>query len=321
MAGAAPRVTHHPRLTFRRYRAPAMSRRLRLPAVLAAVAVTATFTACGGDDDAADSTSATAATTAAPEDSVTDISLVPATQPSVPEVAIPDSLPTELVKTTLTPGTGTAAAAGDTVLVNYVGVRSETGEQFDTNFGSEPYPVTIGAGSVIQGWDEGLVGVTTGERLQLDIPSDLAYKDQPQGDVIQAGDALTFVIDVQAVVPAVDPAAAPTATDIPTSDEKATEVAIDDVRPGDGATLEEGQTGVFHLVLARRDDGTVIQSTWDAMQPQPLPIAEGLLPGLAEGLTGMQVGGRRVITLPYDSALGLTPETDVIIVADLLAAY
>ena len=125
-------MTHHPRLTFRRYRAPAMSRRLRLPAVLAAVAVTATFTACGGDDDAADSTSATAATTAAPEDSVTDISLVPATQPSVPEVAIPDSLPTELVKTTLTPGTGTPAAAGDTVLVNYVGVRSATGEQFDT---------------------------------------------------------------------------------------------------------------------------------------------------------------------------------------------
>ena len=35
----------------------------------------------------------------------------------------------------------------------------------------------------------------------------------------------------------------------------------------------------------------------------------------------MQVGGRRVITLPYDSALGLTPETDVVIVADLLATY
>ena len=316
MAGAAPRVTHHPRLTFRRYRAPAMSRRLRLPAVLAAVAVTAALTACGGSDD--DSSDGSTATT---EDTVTDVSLVPATQPSVPEVAIPDSIPTELVKTTLTPGTGTPAAAGDTVLVNYVGVRSETGEQFDTNFGGAPYPVTIGAGSVIQGWDEGLVGVSAGERVQLDIPNDLAYKDQPQGDVIQAGDALTFVIDVQAVVPAVDPALAPTATDIPTSDEKATEVEIDDVRPGDGATLEDGQTGVFHLVLARRDDGTVIQSTWDAMEPQPLPIAEGLLPGLAEGLTGMQVGGRRVITLPYDSALGLTPETDVVIVADLLTAY
>ena len=301
-----------------------MSRRLRPPALLAAGVLTLTLAACGGDDDdgaAGDSTAVASPATDAPDDSATDLSLVPATQPDVPEVALPDPIPTELVKTTLTPGTGTPAAAGDMVLVNYVGVRSETGEQFDTNFGGDPFPVTIGAGGVIQGWDQGLVGVTTGERLQLDIPSELAYGEEPRGDVIQAGDALTFVIDVQAVVPAVDAALAPTATDIPTSAELVDSVVTDDVRPGDGAVLEEDMTGLFHLVLARGDDGTVLESTWEAMQPQPLTVGDSLLPGLAEGLTGMQVGGRRVITLPYDSSLGLTPETDVVIIADLLAAY
>jgi peptidylprolyl isomerase len=272
-------------------------------------ALTMTLVACGSSDDDASG------------GSVVDVTLVPATQASVPAVQLPEATPTELVKTRLVPGTGAAAAAGDTVLVNYVGVRAATGEQFDTNFGDEPLPVTVGAGNVIEGWDQGLVGVTTGERIQLDIPSDLAYKDQPRGAVIQAGDALSFVIDVQAVVPAVDPALEPTAQEIPTSADAATAVETDDVRPGDGTSLEAGMTGVFHLVLARRDNGTVLQSTWDAMQPQPLAITDDLLPGLAEGLTGMQVGGRRLITLPYDSALGLTPETDVIVVADLLAAY
>ena len=158
------------------------------------------------------------------------------------------------------------------MLVHYVGVRSEDGTQFDTSYGGEPLPVTLGAGGVIAGWDEGLVGTTAGERVQLDIPNEMAYGDEARGDVIQAGDALSFVIDVLAVVPAADPATAVTQADIPTSAEGASAVETDDVRPGDGATLEEGMTGIFHLVAARRDDGTILQSTWDAMQPQPLTV-------------------------------------------------
>ena len=89
-----------------------------------------------------------------------------------------------------------------------------------------------------------------------------------------------------------------------------------------GATLAMGETGLFHLVAARGDDGTVLTSSWVDGQAQSLPIDDGeLLPGLAESLVGMQVGGRRVITLPYDPESGLTPETDVVVIADLLATY
>ena len=92
--------------------------------------------------------------------------------------------------------------SGDTVVVDYVGVRSEDGTEFDTSYGATPFPVTLGTGGVIDGWEQGLVGAQPGQQLQLDIPSDLAYGDQPQGDIIQAGDALTFVIDVLAVLAA-----------------------------------------------------------------------------------------------------------------------
>ena len=157
--------------------------------------------------------------------------------------------------------------------VNYVGVRSEDGQEFDSNYGGSPFPVTLGQGGVIQGWEQGLVGATAGERLQLDIPSDLAYGDQPQGDVIQAGDALTFVIDVLAVVAAERSGGrADGSADV---GELVTEPSFEDLRVGTGATLEAGQTGLFHLVVARGDDGTVLQSTWADGQPQPLAIPEG----------------------------------------------
>lgn len=123
--------------------------------------------------------------------------------PDKPEVDIPAETPTELVVTVLTPGEGPEAVAGDTVTVHYVGVRSEDGSEFDNSYDrGASFPVLLGAGSVIAGWDEGLVGVQAGSRVQLDIPADLAYGDNPNGDVIQAGDALTFVIDVVAVTPA-----------------------------------------------------------------------------------------------------------------------
>ena len=245
----------------------------------------------------------------------------------MPEVVLPDPIPTELVVTEVTPGDGPEAADGDVVLVNYVGVRSEDGTQFDSNFGADPFAVVLGQGGVIAGWDQGLVGAQAGERLQLDIPNDLAYGDQPQGDVIQAGDALSFVIDVSAVGKVSAP---PVTADLPFGDELATELVIDDARVGDGATLEDGQQTYLHLVAARGDTGEVLQSTWEQGGPQPITFAEGgTVPFLLEGLAGMQVGGRRILTVPFEQAfgpegaaeLGVPDGTDVIIVADLLVAY
>lgn len=283
---------------------------------LAVVALTLTLAACGSSDDDA-SRDSPAPTTV---DSVTDVTLVPATQPvaSVPPVELPTSIPTELVVTELRPGEGAAAVDGQIVVVDYVGVRSANGEQFDTSYGRSPFAVALGTGGVIAGWDQGLVSSQVGQRLQLDIPADLAYGDQPPGDVIQPGDALTFVIDVRAIVPGEPPADG----DVPTSSEGVAAPTTDDVRTGTGAPLAMGDTGLFHLVAARADDGTVLTSSWVDGQAQPLSIDDAALPpGLADSLVGMQVGGRRIITVPYSADLQLTPETDLVIVADLLATY
>ena len=100
---------------------------------------------------------------------------------------------TDLKVTTLLEGTGAPLAAGQSVTVNYVGVSYATGEEFDASWNrGEPFTVTLGAGGVIPGWDQGLVGVPIGSRVQLDIPVALAYQNQPgypEGD-------LRFVVDV-----------------------------------------------------------------------------------------------------------------------------
>jgi peptidylprolyl isomerase/peptidyl-prolyl cis-trans isomerase B (cyclophilin B) len=131
-----------------------------------------------------------------------------------PAVSLPEQLPTELVVTDLIEGTGEPAKKGDTITVNYVGVRSEDGTEFDNSYDrGQPYTLTLGEGGVIEGWDQGLIGAKAGGRRQLDIPAALAYGDQGAGGgVIKPGDALTFVIDVVSIAPApVPPTLAPMA--------------------------------------------------------------------------------------------------------------
>jgi peptidylprolyl isomerase len=138
-----------------------------------------------------------------------DASPTQATFPPLPEGADPalGKKPTatagtgNLTKLTVTPlieGKGPAAKAGQTITVNYVGVSYKTGEEFDASWNrSQPFSFPLGAGRVIPGWDQGLVGAKVGSRVQLDIPSNLAYGENPSNGA-PAG-ALRFIVDVLAL--------------------------------------------------------------------------------------------------------------------------
>jgi peptidylprolyl isomerase len=247
-----------------------------------------------------------------------------------PEVKIPAALPTKLEITDLTEGSGAAAVAGDTVVVHYVGVRSADGKEFDNSYDrGQPFPVeSVGSAQVIDGWNQGLIGVKQGGRRQLDIPPDLAYGDNPQGDIIQAGDALTFVIDVVAVIPKANPADAPAIT-IPATPNQAT-LTFTDLVVGTGAGIEPGQTVAVQLIAFSAVDGKQLDSTWTVGAPASfLPDDPQTLPFLATGVEGMKIGGRRQVVVPFADAfgpdgnpdLGLPASTDLILVLDLVAVY
>ncbi|MFD6424543.1 MULTISPECIES: FKBP-type peptidyl-prolyl cis-trans isomerase [unclassified Streptomyces] len=97
-------------------------------------------------------------------------------------------------------GDGAVAKAGDFVSVHYVGVAFSTGEEFDSSWNrGEPLKFPLGAGRVIQGWDQGVQGMKVGGRRQLIIPAHLAYGDRGAGAAIAPGETLIFVCDLVAV--------------------------------------------------------------------------------------------------------------------------
>ena len=117
---------------------------------------------------------------------------------------------TELTTTVLRKSKGRKLEDGDRLLVHYQG-KLLNGEQFDASFdflsfeaeeGRTPFDFVLGAGQVIQGWDQGLNGQKLGEVVELKIPSELAYGEQAQGDLIPPNSPLIFTVEVLAVLPA-----------------------------------------------------------------------------------------------------------------------
>lgn len=159
------------------------------------IALVALIYVMGGDDNKS-TTSATSTTAGAPT-----TTLEPIAAPTKPTVTIPTANPTELKVTTLTEGTGAKTQKGDLVRVYYVGVLSKDGTEFDNNYDSgTTLDVVLGSGMVIQGWEQGLLGLQAGGRYQIDIPADLGYGANDVG-LIPANSALTFVVDIMKVVP------------------------------------------------------------------------------------------------------------------------
>ncbi|MGE3620115.1 MAG: FKBP-type peptidyl-prolyl cis-trans isomerase [Acidimicrobiia bacterium] len=114
--------------------------------------------------------------------------------PPTPEGAPADLAPDAVEVTTLIEGEGEALVAGDTIVAHYVGVLP-SGEEFDQSWErGEPLEVTI-PGGVIDGWNEGLVGVKAGERRRLEIGAEKAYGSAGRPN-IPPDTPLAFEIDV-----------------------------------------------------------------------------------------------------------------------------
>lgn len=96
-------------------------------------------------------------------------------------------------------GSGPAAKPGDTITVNYTG-KLQDGTVFDSSVGKAPYTFVLGAGTVIPGWDQGLVGAQAGTKRLLVIPPSLAYGSQDYGP-IPGNSTLVFEVDVVSVQP------------------------------------------------------------------------------------------------------------------------
>ncbi|MFD0277325.1 FKBP-type peptidyl-prolyl cis-trans isomerase [Kitasatospora sp. NPDC127111] len=118
-----------------------------------------------------------------------------------PEIDFPiGDPPAELKIRDIEVGTGEEAKPGQVVEVHYVGVTFSTGEEFDASWNrGSSFKFPLGAGRVIKGWDQGVVGMKVGGRRELTIPAHLAYGNQSPTPAIPAGSTLIFVVDLLSV--------------------------------------------------------------------------------------------------------------------------
>jgi FKBP-type peptidyl-prolyl cis-trans isomerase len=109
---------------------------------------------------------------------------------------------TELQTEDLVVGAGEEAKLGDQVSVHYTGWL-EDGTEFDSSLDSgQPLTFTLGAGDVIEGWDQGVAGMKVGGKRRLTIPPDLAYGAQGFPPVIPPDATLIFEVELLEVIPA-----------------------------------------------------------------------------------------------------------------------
>jgi peptidylprolyl isomerase len=116
-----------------------------------------------------------------------------------PTITVPTSAPpTQLVVKDLVKGIGTAAHKGSQITVNYVGALYKNGKVFDASWKRHQTfgPFQLGAGAVIPGWDQGLVGLKVGGRRELIVPPGLGYGKKGSPPVIPPNATLIFVVDL-----------------------------------------------------------------------------------------------------------------------------
>ena len=93
-------------------------------------------------------------------------------------------------------GTGTTATAGQMVQVHYTGMFLD-GRVFDSSLPrNQAFAFELGAGNVIKGWDEGVVGMKIGGKRKLTIPAHLAYGARGAGGVIPPNATLIFEVEL-----------------------------------------------------------------------------------------------------------------------------
>lgn len=206
----------------------------------------------------------------------------------------PDALK-ELKVEDVKPGSGRAAAEGDVVIVTYTGTLKD-GKVFDTNDKKEkdPLAVLIGSGSVIKGWEKGLVGVKKGMERKLSIPSELGYGERgqvsmgdPNGGIPPNSD-LYFDLKI---------------LDVIKKDEEGV-YDKEDVKVGTGPAVKSGDRIKVQYVGTFMN-GKKFDSSRDRNAPFEFVLGKGaVIRGWDAGIIGMKKGGIRKLHLPPAIAYG-----------------
>ncbi len=275
-----------------------------------------------------------------------NINVAPAAEPAAtppPPVRLTanQALPTEVTQLYIIDNKVAVAPAqlvevGTPTLVHYTGwlydpkAPGGKGAPFDSSRTRvAPFSFMVGAGKVIKGWDQGVVGMRNGGVRTIIIPAALAYGERSTPK-IPANSNLIFEVEVVNVIdrPTGTKAVSGGATNLPVLEpqisqppkrldakaalpEKPTELTLIDQVVGSGKTAEAGvpvsvhYTGWLYDATKPSGKATKFDSSVDRGQPFGFPLGgRRVIKGWDQGVVGMKVGGKRTLIIPPDFGYG-----------------
>jgi len=178
-------------------------------------------------------------------------------------------------------GSGIAAKSGDILTMDYTG-KLTNGKQFDSSVGKQPFVFILGAGQVIKGWDQGMIGIKVGGKRNLTIPASLGYGAQGAPPDIPGGATLKF--DVTAI--------------------KIDRIPVKVLKQGKGPAAKGGDSCELNYELTDTS-GKKIDSSYDRHQTFPIVLGEtSLVKGFTAAVVGMKQGEIIKATVPPQFGYG-----------------
>lgn len=230
-------------------------------------------------------------------------------------------------------GNGAEAIAGAKVIVHYSGwlrdpqAPMQHGKSFDSSLQRGPFSFPLGAGRVIRGWDQGVLGMRVGGKRTLIIPSTLGYGARGAGNGVIPPDA-DLVFDVE-LLEVINPEIQPTEKVIGLPKKQLKKI---DTKKGKGIVATAGKnvtvhyTGWLYDSKTKNQRGEKFDSSIGKETFTFLLGAGQVIKGWDEGVDGMKIGGKRTLIIPAHLAYGergagngkIPPNTDLVFDVELL---
>ncbi|TDX79194.1 peptidylprolyl isomerase [Rathayibacter sp. PhB151] len=313
----------------------------RTTALIAGIGIVAALTGCSASSSKADCD--------APYSSGASSSAVKATGDfgEQPDVTVPSPLKADGTQvSTLIEGSGDPLEKGQLVTIDYTLVNGADGSVLEASpyDGASTATFTVGGAGLV-GLNQGLLCSQVGSRVAIAIAPEDGFGDSSAQLGISADDTLVLVADIEKAslarangeaqpVPNGFPAVTLDPDGVPglakPSGDAPTTLEIAQLKKGDGAVVEDGDTVVVQYTGWIWADGKIFDSSWQKGAPATFVATEGqggVIAGFAKALIGQPVGSQVIAIIPPEDGYGdnppkesgISPDSTIVFVADVLA--
>jgi len=202
----------------------------------------------------------------------------------------------------ITAGTGPAPKVGDLITMHYIATLADGTELANSYTQGDPVASVWGPNRLLTGWEEGIGLMKQGGKAKMVLPPELAFGPEGSGSIPPNAQ---IVIEMELLTVS----APPTPAEVANADLTKTETGLQyyDLTEGDGEeAIKSSTVSTLYTIWVKTDSGYDYIDASQENYPASFVIGRGdtVFPGWEEGVTGMKVGGKRLLVIPPELAYG-----------------